>query len=662
MSETINKGWLKERDGTKFAPATVIDQVLAANGYSYDIVVKGYMTQLSKEVQEQVTALMTELETRLKNFNGEDSDTFYIIDKNDNVIAKIDADGVHSIDFITDTTTLETFVDETNERLKNFDGGDSSEFLIIDKNDNIIARIDANGITTTELHATDVYDSEGSMRNLREDVNERLKNFNGEDSSVFYIIDKNDNVIARVDAEGIHSINFSSLNYDIEYDIKNIYELLEKETNDRVEDITTQITDVKEYVNNLLKNFNGEDTDTLYIVDGEDRVIAKFDKDGLTVTNVITNEYDVNATLKTLLEDLAKEIQDRKDAITKTANDANEANVALEKHIKNEVLKNFDGEDSDVLYIIDSQDRIIAKIDDKGIHSINFGSNEYEDYNATIKDIIDDIATEIENREDAIDALKAHSDEQDRQIREETLKHFSGEDSDTLYIIDNLNRVIAKVDKEGVHSINFISDEYDVDATLKQLLTGLDQEIKDRVATIESLDKKAQKANDDLEEELRKHYDERLQYFNGEDSNVLYIIDSKDNVIARIDANGVHSVNFTTYKNNGDEIQTIYDINFSLDELYADLAQEIEDRTLAIETLTNYVNQKDTELKNHVENTLLKNFNGEDGSTLYIVDKYDNVIAKFDAYGLTVTNVIAKNGCNGVFMQFNDEIELTLID
>ena len=44
-------------------------------------------------------------------------------------------------------------------------------------------------------------------------------------------------------------------------------------------------TDIKN-INTAIKNYNGEDSDSFYVIDGEDRIILKVNKDGLFTTNL----------------------------------------------------------------------------------------------------------------------------------------------------------------------------------------------------------------------------------------------------------------------------------------------------------------------------------------------------------------------------------------
>lgn len=43
----LHKGWLKTREGEKYAPNTIIDNVYAMDGTPYDDVVKGYVKDVA---------------------------------------------------------------------------------------------------------------------------------------------------------------------------------------------------------------------------------------------------------------------------------------------------------------------------------------------------------------------------------------------------------------------------------------------------------------------------------------------------------------------------------------------------------------------------------------------------------------------------------------
>jgi hypothetical protein len=64
-------------------------------------------------------------------------------------------------------------------------------------------------------------------------------------------------------------------------------------------------------MNNRLKNFDGSDSDTLYIVDKFGNKIAQVDSVGVSSINFITNEYNMNNELKSLGERIAAEANTR---------------------------------------------------------------------------------------------------------------------------------------------------------------------------------------------------------------------------------------------------------------------------------------------------------------------------------------------------------------
>jgi len=56
-SQTIVKGWLDTRDGKKFAPATLIDNVFTSDGKLYDTVIKGYIDTPISTINQDLNIL-----------------------------------------------------------------------------------------------------------------------------------------------------------------------------------------------------------------------------------------------------------------------------------------------------------------------------------------------------------------------------------------------------------------------------------------------------------------------------------------------------------------------------------------------------------------------------------------------------------------------------
>ena len=101
--------------------------------------------------------------------------------------------------------------------------------------------------------------------------------------------------------------------------------------------------------------------DTFYIVDKDDNVIARIDKDGIHTIEVILGSGESKAKVKEHIDD--RDIHVNAESITKA--------LGYTPADKNDVPKvDFSDVESadDTFYIVDSEDRIIAQIDANGLH------------------------------------------------------------------------------------------------------------------------------------------------------------------------------------------------------------------------------------------------------------------------------------------------------
>ena len=93
----VHKGWLKTREGEYFSPNTLSENLYSREGTKYDDVVKGYVQKAKIELETTQMTLsqkVDDLYDRLKNFDGNDSDTLYIVDGNGYKLAQFDKDGI----------------------------------------------------------------------------------------------------------------------------------------------------------------------------------------------------------------------------------------------------------------------------------------------------------------------------------------------------------------------------------------------------------------------------------------------------------------------------------------------------------------------------------------------------------------------------------------
>lgn len=371
--KTMHSGWLETRDGELFAPKTIIDNVTARNGKSYDSVIKEYISSVQGGNENSIATIERDIDAlyeKIKNFDGTDSDTFYIIDSFSNIIARIDASGIHSVEVEAQGYKLT----EMGKKLDYINTDDLTEFFIMDNSGNIIMRVDNNGITSVDFHSRNgsLNDVATRMTAVEMDIDAKFKNLDTSDSNEFVVRDSAGNIIARIDANGVTSVNFdtpTTISYTELVALVNSNNL----TNNAA------VENLKAYVDGRLKNFNGDDAEIFYIVDNNDpkNAIFKVDASGATSINFTTKEADLN----TVANDLKTEIKAREDAV----NAEETARIEKDKLIDTAIgqlqqtdadfttkLQYVDFSDANTFYVIDKNNCIITRIDNEGTHSIDF--------------------------------------------------------------------------------------------------------------------------------------------------------------------------------------------------------------------------------------------------------------------------------------------------
>lgn len=136
-----------------------------------------------------------------------------------------------------------------------------------------------------------------------------------------------------------------------------------------------------------------------------------------------------------------------------------------------------------------------------------------------------------------------------------------------LLVVDSNGNIIAKVNKDGVTSVNFISNEYDINNKLNSLTSELENEINERISQdkeyyqkhINELDthivqntqehttlQKNIDSNTTLINNTENNLLNKIKYYENEGingSDILYIVDGNGHKIAQFDKNGL----ITTY-------------------------------------------------------------------------------------------------------------------
>lgn len=609
MSETLQKGWLTTRDGQKYAPATLVENVYTRSGKPYDQRVREYIQGL-KNTSDTTTATLqatvksnsekiADLQNNTAYFNGEASDALYIVDSEDNVIAYIDDTGVNSIDFtIPNSVSLSgvkqsiTTINNTLATLQadidayeNIDASDNDQLFIIDSQENVIAYINHEGVHSVNFLVDDkgsmdyltaigklttciadldiaeqnIDDLDAAIEGVKADVDNRLQNFSGnEDGNALFIIDSQENVIAQIDADGIHTTQVSVTEGIESHGEKALY-----------------ITDVNNNVIAYVDELGVHSID--FLINSESGLIYPLKQ---TIENLLKADENINTQLASLLAAINKEITDRetaisevKDLITEETTNRGEAIESL----KTELTKKID----------DADEALSAEI-----------SKVNEALDARI-DIVEDKTTNL----------------------------HSNENNESLYIIDKDENVVAYIDSTGVHSIDFFIDEQDKKTVyaIKETLANLIQADVDINALITKVDSRVE-----AEEGTRANEISRVEGLISDEATARdEAVQSLNTALSakiqeEADARAAKDTEITAYidKKNSERVEA--------EDALSDRADALAERATALETKT--VNLDSSQYTD----------------SLFIIDKDENVVAYIDGSGLHAIDVFVDDrGDNG---------------
>lgn len=419
----VKKGWLKTRDGNYFTPMVLDNAIQTTDGQLFSDVVNENFNDLKYQLEETNRVLSSfdeEITEKLKNFNGDGSDTFYIVDKNFNKILQVDQNGLQTTDIQIDGYK------SLYETLQNLQTSIDIEILNRQNTDN----------------------------NIYDEINDRLKNFNGNNSDTFYIVDKSFNIILQVDKDGLYTTDIKTENYSsLNQTLQNLQNNINTEVTTRENDVNIEIfnrqnadNNIIDEINNRLKNFNGDASDTFYIIDSKFNAILQVNENGLRTTDIEIEDYP---SLRTALDVLQSNI-DVEGEIRQTEDKQlidNDDNIQEELSETNNAIRNYKDDGSDTLYIVDPKMNIIAKVDSTGITTINLSIEGYPDLQNILEELYDNRDQLLLNADDLGNNIEALRD---------AIRNYRDDGSDVFYITDNNGNKIAQVNSEGITSTNFL--------------------------------------------------------------------------------------------------------------------------------------------------------------------------------------------------------------
>ena len=729
MSEQIHKGWLTTRTNEKYAPATLIENVFTRSGLKYDDQVRKYIDSLIKSVNTNNANInaqlsqqsadifglsqdLTSLESKFANINTDDSSAFYIVDNNNNVVAYVDATGIHTVeinikgagtfsDLCSEVSIVKNTIanlasadDEIKESLKNVDFSDNDKIFIIDGSQNVIAYIDSDGLHVVNLAVKDCVDYHtlanqvtsnsteiGSLQqqinqNTIEDanrdtiINEILDNtaaFNGiENNDAFYIIDANNNVIGYFDAAGLHVVDVISGENRLNSSLSTLFanfSTLEQNLSTETSQRESGDNQLSTQISNCLSQIGQEVTARQNADKG---LQDKIDLNSKNLSDEINNRTEADNSLQ-------QKIGENTNAISAQAIANATQDSRLDSLESN--TKNFDGKDSDAFYIIDSNNNTVAYINNTGIHAINFYSGKGSsviDINSSFSDLYAKFsALDTEQQEETSNRIAA-----DNTLSGQIANLTSSVNSEIGSLKAKDEALQKSITTNSTNITTETKNRQDEDKKLQDAISTINTEI----SGLKGVDSSYNARIDAVESKLKDVSSvmdfvgvfKTLPSVSSHQKGDVCIVEAKEYVHNGVDwillgDTSAEATRLTTLEKivgTPEGSETSHEER--LDSLSKQLADEIASRNLANDLIHTRIDPIETSLEEVLK---IYNWYSPDDKTLYIMDGSDNVLAYFDSTGLNIINVLLKSGnqvknmkTDAIFMETSESKILTWLD
>lgn len=86
QNNTLHKGWLTTRDGAKFAPATLIENVFSRDGTSYDAKIREYIKSEVSSVDGDLTEAVQTINNKVNTLDSKVDNSVQRLDDKDSEI------------------------------------------------------------------------------------------------------------------------------------------------------------------------------------------------------------------------------------------------------------------------------------------------------------------------------------------------------------------------------------------------------------------------------------------------------------------------------------------------------------------------------------------------------------------------------------------------
>lgn len=573
------------------------------------------------DVEEQTStehgSRLDKLETKTQYQDITNDKTFFIVDKDDNVIGYFDEFGLHAVNILSGGSTTHPQVYDLNDELADIHQTGS------DLNDAIAAEAKARENADLDL-AADISQNEQDIAAIKDVFK------HSEFDDAFYFTDSNKNVVAYVDKTGVHAVNIwfgSDTGAEAHGPIRDLISTIE----------ALLLADSN--INDMLSNHEGRiDELETWRPEAENADVQLGKRIDKVAEDLVTESSKRDTDDKAI----NKRIDDLDD---KVDNEIERA-TGIEEGLQTQVSENKQNADTRISYL----DRVANFYVSKPANPVN-GDLSLEGNNLVIYD-------GISKKWESFIGLS-------RQLKEKT-QYFDGSSDDKFYITDNAGNVVAYFGADGFHAINMwvgstigenhTQNVYDVYTQITNLNSGLNSEISRSTQADEEHDKRLDTIEGRLENvsnvmdfvgvyQTTQERDKRNPNPNNGDVCVVRDVEGKGYDKEFVYANGawqeIGDVSAEMARLDklesivGDPATNVAGTHEArLDGLDRALAQETSDR----EAGDSAINQTLTSMQNNFSWT-------DDNKRLYIIDgtAAQNVLAVFYDNGLMIPDVVIKD-------------------
>ena len=391
-------------------------------------------------------------------------------------------------------------------------------------------------------------------------------------------------VITKIDASGTHSVDFITAGGE---------HILSDKANatyvdEMIELVSERITEAENsafsgYFKDLLENpVDVTEEDNLSFTDDKGYVIAKIDASGVKSVDFIAGDHVLSD--KVSQSELQEVVVDFEEDLGEAVYEINETidSLTINDLKGSPINDNNDGN----LSFVDPSGHVIAKIDASGVKSVDFIAGDHvlsdkvsqSELQEVVVDFEEDLGEAVYEINETIDSLT---------INDLKGSPINDNNDGNLSFVDPSGHVIAKIDASGVKSVDFIAGDHVLSDKVSQSeVAGLyvehaneaDHAIdSDKLGNIKASEYILRKdvstnfiTKDDAsilyvdEDELVDAISDASDIINDRidklsisdlyespiddkvDDAELYIMDASGNVITKIDASGIHSIDFIT--------------------------------------------------------------------------------------------------------------------